>query len=256
VITVEPHDLPLYREFIGQTRGRQDVDVRAQVQGYLQTINFLEGSNVRAGDLLFTLDKRPYEAAVAQAAASEAQLRSQYRQIQNDADRYAELAKTGVIAKQQAEQAGSQARAAAAAVDAQHAVVEAKKIDLSFTQIRAPISGRISLTSYSVGDLVGTAASTAKPLANISALDSVRVRFGISETDYLGYLKDNAGAASGNGRGSGMNNLQLTLADGSIYPHVGSIVTADNAVDPSSGTLTVEADFPNPDSVLRTGIYA
>jgi membrane fusion protein (multidrug efflux system) len=256
VVKVEPRDLPLYREFVGQTRGRQDVDVRARVQGYLKTINFKQGSEIKAGDLLFTLDKRPYEAALAQAKAAEAQLRSQYQQAQNDATRYAQLMKTGVIAKQQAEQAQSQASASGAAVAAQHAVVKAKEVDLTFTDIRAPISGRISLTPYSVGDLVGTAGSTEKPLANISQLDWIRVRFAISETDYLRYLKDNPQAASTNGRGQATQALQLTLADGSVYPHPGSVVTADNAIDPATGTLTVEAEFPNPEGVLRTGQYA
>jgi membrane fusion protein (multidrug efflux system) len=133
--------------------------------------------------------------------------------------------------------------------------VKSKEVDLAFTDVRAPITGRISLTPYSVGDLVGTQASTEKPLATISDLSSVRVRFGISETDYLRYVKENPGAASSNGRGAGQN-LQLTLADGSVYPYPGAVVTADNAIDPSSGTLTVEAEFPNPDSVLRTGQYA
>lgn len=256
VLTVEPRDQPLFREFVGQTRGRQDVEVRARVQGYLETINFQQGSEVKAGDLLFTLDMRPYEAALAQARASEAQLRSQYQQTQNDAKRYAELAKTGVISKQQAEQTASQARSSAAAVDAQHAVVNAKEVDLTYTQIRAPISGRISLTPYSVGDLVGTGAGAEKPLATISALDSVRVRFAISETDYLQYNREHPEAASTNGRGAGTQNLQLTLADGSVYRHAGSIVTADNAVDPATGTLTVEAEFPNPEGLLRTGQYA
>jgi membrane fusion protein (multidrug efflux system) len=255
VVRVQEQNLPLYREFVGRTRGRQDVDVRARVQGYLLSINFKQGNNVKEGDLLFTLDKRPYEAALAQAKAAEAQLRSQLQQSQNDAKRYTDLAKTGVIAKQQAEQATSQVKANQAAVDAQHAVVKAKEVDLTFTEIRAPISGRASLTPFSVGDLVGTGASAEKPLATISALDSVRVRFQISETDYLRYIHENPQAASGTARGAG-GNLQLTLADGSVYPHPGSVVTADNAIDPATGTLTVEAEFPNPEGILRTGQYA
>ncbi len=175
--------------------------------------------------------------------------------MESDAKRYAELMKTGVISKQQAEQTASQAQASKAAVDAQQAVVKGREIDLAFTDVRAPISGRIGLTPYSIGDLVGTQAAAEKPLATISDLTSVRVRFAISETDYLRYVKQNPGAASSNGRGAGQN-LQLTLADGSIYPYPGAVVTADNAIDPSSGTLTVEAEFPNPDSVLRTGQYA
>jgi membrane fusion protein (multidrug efflux system) len=256
VMTVEPRDLPLYREFVGQTRGRQDVDVRARVQGYVQTINFRPGTSVKAGDLLFTLDKRPYEAALAQAKASEAQLRSQYQQARSDAQRYEELAKSGVISRQQAEQTASQAKASAAALDAQQAVVKGREVDLTFTEIRAPISGRIGLTPYSVGDLVGTASNAEKALATISALDSVRVRFAISETDYLGYIRDNPEAAVDNGASASRKILQLSLADGSVYPQPGYIVTADNAIDPATATLTVEAEFPNPDGVLRTGQFA
>lgn len=255
VITVEPRDVPIFREFVGQTRGKQDVDVRARVQGYLQSINFEQGSEVKAGDLLFTLDKRPYEAELAQARAAEAQLRSQYQQAASDAKRYTELKETGVIARQQAEQSVSQASAAAAALDAQRAVVKARQVDLTFTDVRAPISGRISLTPYSVGDLVGTGAGTEKPLATISDLTRVRVRFSISEADYLRYVNASLQGTQ-NPQTVREQNLQLTLADGSIYPHLGAIVTADNAIDPATGTLTVEAEFANPEGILRTGQYA
>jgi membrane fusion protein, multidrug efflux system len=255
VITVSPRDVTVYREFVGQTRGIKDVEVRARVQGYLQAINFKEGSDVKVGDLLFTLDKRPYEAALAQAKASETQLRNQWQQAKDDADRYASLIKSGVIPKQQAEQSASQASSSAAALDAQRAVVKAKEVDLTFTEVRAPIAGRASLTPYSVGDLVGTGSSAEKPLATISDLSSVRVRFAISESDYLRYVQANPKAAANNGRDL-PQTLQLTLADGSIYPHPGGVTTADNAIDPTSGTLTVEAAFPNPEGLLRAGQYA
>jgi membrane fusion protein (multidrug efflux system) len=256
VVRVQTRDLPLYREFVGQTRGRQDVEVRARVQGYLQSINFQQGGDVKAGDLLFTIDKRPYEAALAQAKAAQAQLRSQYQQAKNDAERYSQLTETGVISKQQAEQAASQAKASAAALDAQSAVVKAKEVDLTYTQIRAPISGRIGLTPYSVGDLVGTATGTEKPLATISQLDSVLVRFAISETDYLRYIQDHPDAAKDTDQPRTITDLQLTLADGSIYRHPGMITRADNSIDSTSGTLTVEAQFPNPERLLRAGQYA
>ncbi len=256
VVRVQTRDLPLYREFVGQTRGRQDVEVRARVQGYLQTINFKQGGDVKAGDLLFTIDRRPYEAALAQAKAAEAQLRSQYQQAESDAERYAQLTKTGVISKQQAEQTASQAKASRAALDAQSAVVKAKQVDLTYTEIRAPIAGRIGLTPYSVGDLVGTTTGTEKPLATISQLDSVLVRFAISETDYLRYLQDHPDAAKDTDQPSTITDLQLTLADGSVYRHLGTITRADNSIDSNSGTLTVEAQFPNPERLLRAGQYA
>ncbi len=256
VVRVQARDLPLYRDFVGQTRGKQDVEVRARVQGYLQTINFRQGGDVKSGDLLFTIDRRPYQAALAQAKAAEAQLRSQYQQAQSDAERYAQLTKTGVISKQQAEQTASQAKAAGAALDAQLAVVNAKQVDLTYTEIRAPISGRIGLTPYSVGDLVGTATGTEKPLATISELDSVLVRFAISETDYLRYLQDHPDAAKNVDQPRTITDLRLTLADGSVYPHPGMITRADNVIDSASGTLTVEAQFPNPERTLRAGQYA
>jgi membrane fusion protein (multidrug efflux system) len=255
VVRVQSRDLPLYSEFVGQTRGTQDVEVRARVQGYLQSINFKQGTDVKAGDLLFTLDKRPYEAALAQAKAAEAQLRSQYQQAKSDAERYAKLSTSGVISKQQAEVSQTQAKSSAAALDAQAAVVKGKEVDLTFTDVRAPISGRIGLTPYSVGDLVGTASGNEKPLATISQLDSVLVRFSISETDYLRYLQEHPEAAKSNGENSTLTDLTLKLADGTVYPHPGKITRADNSIDTASGTLTVEAQFPNPERVLRTGLY-
>ncbi len=255
VVTVAASDIPIYREFVGQTRGWQQVEVRARVQGYLQSIDFKQGGDVKAGQLLFTLDKRPYVAALAQARAAQAQLRSQYQQARNDSRRYGSLVGSGVVSRQQADNAASQEQAARGALDAQAAVVKAKQVDLSYTEVRAPIAGRISLTPYSIGDLVGTGSSTEKALATITAIDPVKVRFTVSETDYLHYVAQNPGAAS-NAAQSAPRNLQLILADGSVYPRAGSIGAVDNAIDPTTGTLTVEALFPNPDGVLRPGQYA
>ncbi|MGH7104878.1 MAG: efflux RND transporter periplasmic adaptor subunit [Acetobacteraceae bacterium] len=252
---VAASDIPVYREFVGQTRGWQEVEVRARVQGYLQSIDFKQGGDVKAGQLLFTLDKRPYVAALAQAKATEAQLRSQYQQARNDARRYGSLVGSGVVSRQQADNAASQEQATRAALDAQAAVVKAKQVDLSYAEVRAPIAGRIGLTPYSIGDLVGTGSSAEKPLATITAIDPIKVRFTVSETDYLRYVEENP-AAAGNAAQSSPRNLQLILADGSVYPRAGSIGAIDNAIDPTTGTLTVEALFPNPDGVLRPGQYA
>jgi membrane fusion protein (multidrug efflux system) len=253
VITVGGEDVSVSQEFVGETRGAQSVEIRAQVSGQLRQIAFKEGSQVKKGDLLFVVDPQPYEAAVNQAKAKYAESRAQYVKAQMDADRYTEIAAKGLVPRKQAEDAVANAAASKAAMAAAQAVVESKQVDLNYTRIKSPIDGLISQTTYSVGSIVGNPGEA--PLATVSQLGDVRVRFKVAETDYIRLFKERQ-AAVARGEDLSAGRMRLVLADGSEYPEKGKIVSVDNAVDPTTGTLTVEAEFPNPSGLLRPGQFA
>ena len=253
VLTVVPRDVPIYEDFVGQLKGAQDTDVRAQVQGTVQSIDYREGTDVEVGARLFTLDPRPFEAALAQAQASATEASIRYENARRDADRYVTLAKKGVIPRKQADDAVAQAKAQQQSYNAAMAVVDSKKVDLEYTRVVAPIAGRAGIAQVEVGDLVGGAGS--KPMVTISKLGDVKVRFSVSENDYLRLFRARQAEADRGAKPAGIA-VRLVLADGGDYGKDGRITSIDSTVDARTGTLTVEALFPNPDGMLRSGQYA
>ncbi len=252
-------------QFVGEVRGRQDVEIRARVQGYLEGIHFQPGADVKAGQLLFTIDPKPFQAALAQAKAGLTQAQVEATRAKNDAERYTDLAAKGLVPRKQGDDARAQAEVAAANVTAARAVVKAKEVDLGYTRVSAPIAGRAGLVAPAVGDLVGAPGSA--PMTTVSDLTSVRVRFQIAETDYLRLFKersDEAGAGAGavaEGAEAARArteaaDLRLALADGSLYPLPGRVVTIDRSIDAATGSLAIEAEFPNPQGMLRPGQFA
>ena len=253
VLTVVPRDVPIYEDFVGQLKGAQDTDVRAQVQGTVQSIDYREGTDVEVGAPLFTLDPRPFEAALAQAQAAATEASIRYENARRDADRYVTLAKRGVIPRKQADDAVAQAKAQQQSYNAAMAVVDSRKVDLGYTRVTAPIAGRAGIAQVEVGDLVGGAGS--KPMVTISKLGDVKVRFAVSENDYLRRFRARQ-AEGGRGAKAAGIAVRLVLADGGDYGMDGQITSVDSTVDARTGTLTVEALFPNPDGMLRSGQYA
>ena len=253
VLTVVPRDVPIYEDFVGQLKGAQDTDVRAQVQGTVQSIDYRQGTDVEVGAPLFTLDPRPFEAALAQAQATATEANIRYENARRDADRYVTLAQRGVIPRKQADDAVAQAEAQQQGYNAAMAVVESKKVDLGYTRGVAPIAGRAGIAQVEVGDLVGGAGS--KPMVTISKLGDVKVRFAVSENDYLRLFRARQ-AEGGRGATAAGIAVRLVLADGGDYGMDGQITSVDSTVDARTGTLTVEALFPNPDGMLRSGQYA
>lgn len=253
VLTVVPRDVPIYEDFVGQLKGAQDTDVRAQVQGTVQSIDYRQGTDVEVGAPLFTLDPRPFEAALAQAQASATEASIRYENARRDADRYVTLAKRGVIPRKQADDAVAQAKAQQQSYNAAMAVVDSKKVDLEYTRVVAPIAGRAGIAQVEVGDLVGGAGS--KPMVTISKVGDVKVRFAVSENDYLRLFRARQAAAGRVEKPAGIA-VRLVLADGGDYGQDGQITSIDSTVDARTGTLTVEALFPNPDGMLRSGQYA
>ena len=253
-VTVTPaieRDLPIYVEAIGQTRGSKEVQIQPRVSGFLQSQDYKDGALVRAGELLYTIDPRPYVASLAQANGQLAQAEAQLQQARNDLARYAPLAAEDAISRQQLDNAKTSVNAAAASVDSAKANVESAKINLNYTKVYSPVNGLSGITTAQVGTLVGTGTSPA--LTTVSTINPFWVRFTVSEKEYLEYRKriPNETAAQ-----NSQPEITITLADGRVFPHPGRLSAVEGQIDPSTGSLTLQAEFANPNDVIRPGQYA
>jgi membrane fusion protein (multidrug efflux system) len=252
VSQVVQRDVPVYIEVIGQTRGSTEIEVRARVEGYLESVNYQEGSVVRKGQLLYTLDPRPFQADVAQARGVQAEAEAQLARARQDVVRYEPLVAKNAISRQEYETAVQVQRAAEASVEAAKAGVQRAQIDLSFTRINAPASGIAGKTEVYPGTLVGRGQSDL--LTRISQVDRIHVRVSLPEKDFIEYSRKREERR----RAGNPNPLkfELLLSDGSVHPEKGDLVFVDRAVDPGTGTILVEVAFPNPGGAIRPGQYA
>ena len=252
VATVLQRDVPVHVECIGETRGNTEVEIRARVEGFVESVDFKEGTLVEKGQLLYTIDARPFEASLAQAKAAVAEAEAQLARTHQDVVRYEPLVKKNAISREEYETAVALEKAASAAVDASKAVADRAQIDLNYTKVTAPEDGLVGKTEAYVGTLVGRGSSTL--LTHISRIDPIHVRFTFSEKDYLEYARK---------RGSGTKEkegpktpFELILADGTVHAETGELVFVDRTVDPRTGTILAEASFPNPGLLVRPGQYA
>jgi len=252
VAVVLERDVPIYVEAIGQTRGSTEIEIRARVEGFIETVNFEEGSLVRKGQLLYTIDPSELQAALAQAQGALAESEAQLARAHQDVVRYEPLVAKNAISRQEYETAVAVERAAAAAVDAAKAVARRSEIDLGYTKVVAPARGLIGKTEVYPGTLVGRGQSTL--LTHISQVETIHVRFTIPERDYLFYARKRQELGA-EGRPEDLP-FELVLADGSVHPHPGRLVFLDRTVDPTTGTILIEAAFPNPEGIVRPGQYA
>jgi membrane fusion protein (multidrug efflux system) len=237
-----------YAEYIGQTLGGQDVEIRARVAGFLESVNFAEGTLVKSNTLLYTIDSGPFQASLAQAEGQLAQVEAGWLKAQQDTNRFGPLWERHAISRQQYDDAIAAERAAAASVKAARAAVDAAKLQLGYTRIFAPIDGMVGKTEVKPGNLVGQGATTL--LTTISSLDPIHVRFSVSEKQYLEWRRKYETNAT-----SGIGVFELILADGSLHTEKGSIIFADRQVDPLTGTLLLDVSFPNPRRLVRPGQY-
>lgn len=251
VAEVIQQDVPVYMEIVGQTQGSQDVDIRARVEGFLDTINFIEGAFVHAGDLLYQIDPKPLQAALAQAKANLATSQARLDQATITVNRMEPLAKEQAVSLQELDNARASQYAARAQVDAGNAAVDKAQLDLGYTRITSPIDGIVGITNVKAGNLVGSGESTL--LTTVSNVDPIVFRGGISEADYLRMARtmEARRADSSVKKATG----QLLLADGTTYSQPGSLEAVERAVDPTTGTLAMQIAFPNPDRLLRPGQY-
>jgi membrane fusion protein, multidrug efflux system len=250
VAEVVQKDVPIYIELVGSTLGSQDVEIRARVEGYLISINFTEGAFVRKGQLLYKIDPKPFEAALDQAKANLATAQAGLEKTNNDVARYQPLFARQAVSKQELDNALSAQEAARAQVDAHKAALAQAQLDLGYTNIASPVDGVIGTTQKKVGSLVGRGEST---LLNIvSQLNPILFRCSIAEAEYLRLARRGGQEPKAAQRQA---NVELILADGTIFPHKGRLDAIERAVDPTTGTLTGQFAFPNPDRLLRPGQY-
>jgi membrane fusion protein (multidrug efflux system) len=251
VAEVITRDVPVYVEAIGQTRGNTEIEIRARVEGFLEAVHFVEGTFVKRGQLLYTIDPRPFQAALSQSKANMAEAEANLARAHQDVVRYEPLVAKNAISRQDYETAVAVERAEESAVEAARAQVESAEIDLSYTKVLAPDTGLVGKTEVYPGTLVGRGQSTL--LTHISKIDPIHVRFTIAERDYLYYARKTEERRQAQ---RGETPFQLVLADGSIHDAPGKLVFVDRNVDPQTGTILLEASFPNPEQLIRPGQYA
>ncbi|MGB0135270.1 efflux RND transporter periplasmic adaptor subunit [Dokdonella sp.] len=241
----------IYKELIGEVRGSQEVEIRARVSGILTGKHFQDGALVEQGELLFTIDPREYRAAVASAEAQLASADAASSRAQLDVARYEPLVAENAISKQVYDNAVATARQGKAEVAALKANLSAAKLGLEYASVTAPISGRIGAADVFEGGLV-SAGSTL--LATVSSDDPVWVYFSVSESDLLDFQRRTGQMELPDD--SPTRKVQLTLADGSVYPQDGLIDFADRALDSRTATYRLRAEFPNPEHSLKPGMFA
>jgi RND family efflux transporter MFP subunit len=242
-------------EYVGRFVAVESVEVRARVPGYLEAIHFQDGQLVKAGDLLFTIDRRPFQIALAQAQASLAQAKATLAFAESDLARAQGLAIGTGITQQTFDQRTQAKRIAEASVAAQQAAERQTTLDLEFTELRAPVSGRIGDRRVSIGNLVtgGTSGNTSL-LATIESIDPIRFEFTLDEASYLRY-EDVTTDGAGANRGLTLP-VKLKLLNESAFSHEGKMDFVDNAIDRSSSTIRARAVFANPDGKFTPGMFA
>ena len=251
VTPVIKQDVPVYLELVGQASGFQDVEIRARVEGFLDNVGFKEGSFVKKGDLLYTIDRKPLEATLAQAKADQQTAEAELSKANNDVNRYTPLVAKQAVSREELDNALARQEAAKSRVDAAKAAVEAATLELGYTRAVAPIDGLVGTTEVKSGNLVGRGENTL--LTTISQINPILFRVGATEADYLKVMRRSA--SRGSASSGSTEGIELTLADGTVYSHTGKIRTVERAVDPTTGTLGLELEFPNPDNILRPGQY-
>jgi RND family efflux transporter MFP subunit len=245
-----------YDEYVGRFVAVDMVEVRARVSGYLDKIGFQDGQLVKQGDLLFTVDRRPFETTVAQTKAQLAQARANLAYAESDLARGSQLVRDKTITEQTFDQRTQAKRVAEASVQAQEAAVRQAELDLQFTELKAPVAGRIGDRRVSPGNLVtGGTGGTTTLLATIVSIDPMRFEFTFDEASYLRYERIADAGVDEASRGKGVK-VSLRLIDEPDFKHEGTVDFVDNVIDRSSGTIRGRAQIPNPKGLFTPGMFA
>ena len=253
IVVIQPQRVALTTELAGRTSAYLIAEVRPQVSGIIQKRLFTEGSDVKAGEVLYQIDPAAYQAAYNSAKAALAKAEANLNPVRLKAERYQELLKINAVSKQDYDDASAAFKQAEADIEAGKAALETSGINLSYTKVTAPISGRIGRSSVTNGALV--TASQPVALATIQQLSPIYVDVTQSSSDLLrmkrelasGQLKKNSGAAQA--------RVKLLLEDGSAYPLTGTLKFSEVTVDQSTGSITLRAVFPNPQQTLLPGMF-
>ncbi len=245
VTPVVQRDVPVFGEWIGTTAGNDNAEIRPKVDGYLLRRDYAEGSMVEKGQLLFEIDPRQVQAQLAQAQANLAQGKAGLAKAERDVARFEPLAADKAVSQQELDNARSALQAAQATVGALRAAVDQARLNLTWTRVTSPIRGIAGTATQQVGNLV----SPTTVLTTVSQVDPIRVVYSLGEQEFLHLQQKLQSAPAGGGE------LQLILADGTVFPHPGRLLFADRQVDPRTGTIETVGLFPNPGNLLRPGQY-
>ena len=245
-----------FDEYVGRFTAVNSVEVRARVSGYLEGVHFKDGQIVKQGDLLFTIDKRPFQNTLDQARANLAQAKSNFAFTESDYTRGQQLVRDKTITEQTFEQRAQAYHNAQASVSNNEAAVRQAELDIQFTELRAPVNGRIGDRRVSPGNLVtgGTAGNTTL-LATIVSTDPIYFEFTFDEGSFLRYERMSKTGNDIASRGAGVQ-VALKLIDEDKFDHQGHLDFVDNAIDRSTGTIRGRAVFANPNNVFTPGMFA
>src|SRR5438132_7220676 len=251
VTTVQPRDVPRVLERVATLDGFINANINAQVQGYIVSRDYQEGSVVKKGDLLFRIDPRPFEAALAQAKGTLA--KDQANQVKADADkkRAIDLFKKKVISDQERDTAIAAADSTAANVEADKAAVQQAEINLGYARVTAPIDGVVGFANNQVGDLVGPSTG---PLTTMSQIDPIKAVVTAGEGPFTDFVSRHPDATERQVYIKSLN-FDLILGNGEVYPKKGTFYALDRSLDPKTGSIRYYVTFPNPGNILRPGQF-
>ncbi len=261
VVEVIQKNVPIHDEFVGQIYGLKDIPIRARVDGVIEKLVFEEGTRVTKGQLLYVIDDDPYLAEVAAQDSRVAEARTNMVNAKNELERYKPLAEIDAVSKSDLDAAQASYDASKAAVKAAESNLEQAKIRLSYCTIKAPIDGLIGATEARVGEYVGKDPNPVI-LNTVSRVDTVRVQFSISEQRYLEFARayratrSDEEVAKDVDEGNAKYNVQLVLSDGSLYDEKGKFDFINSQINSTTGSILIQASFPNPSRILRPGLYA
>lgn len=241
-----------YLYFNGTTRGVKQTEVRPRVAGYLDRILFKADTQVKAGELLFVIDQRPYQVEVERTQAELAGKKATVQSAQANLDRVKRLVAQQAASEQELIDRQAAYDLAVAEQDVAQARLNEAKLNLDFTEVRAPIAGRVSRNLVDEGTLLRV---NEPVLATIVNDESMYVDFQVSEAEFLEYLRKNPAARTEDAKNMPPVVVELGMSDETGFPHVGKVVAGDNTVDPATATFGVRAEFPNPDKQIAAGLY-
>ena len=248
--------VPIYEEFVGQVFGEKDIPIRARVEGFLDEIHFKEGSNIEKGKLLYVIDPDPQKEAVVAKQSMVAQANTLLIQKESDLNRIKPLAALDAVSKRELDIAQAQRDAAISSLKAANADLNIAKINLSYTRILSPIDGIIGRTLAREGEFVGKNPNPVI-LNTVSDISNIRVQFFLSENEYLRIAEKYSKAQRDSTKGAKVKKIavELYLSNGSLFDQKGLLDFIDRNIDTSTGTILVQATFPNPNKIIRPGQF-
>lgn len=252
-VTAGQRTVPVYSEYVGQTLGLSDVEIRSRVDGWIMSMNFKEGDRVQQGQVLYVIDDQPIRNKIDAAKARLAETKTMMVKAKADLDRVEPLAKMNALSQRDLDAARANYEASLNEIAVAEAQLRNAQVELSYTRITSPISGIIGITNFQVGDYV-TQSGVGKPLNTVSSTGTVRVRFPVSENEYLRFQARKRAAPQ-----SGINlreiPVELVLGDGNKYYESGKMDLVNRQVDPETGSLLLQALFQNAQGIIRPGQY-